>query len=444
MVTILVAVYNAEKYLGRCVDSILNQEFEDFELILVNDGSKDSSKEIIDGYAKADSRVKPVHKENSGVSDTRNLAMSLAKGEYIQFLDADDWITPEATKLLYRTATEKQADLVIADFYRVVGERIAPKGDIDTDEVMDVQTFGDHLMQNPADFYYGVVWNKLYKTSIIRENDIKMDKDVNFCEDFIFNLEYLLKCERIAALQVPIYYYVKTEGSLVSKSLNLKKIADTKFNVIKYYDNFFKNIHSTEEYNDRKLRILGYLVDYAKDDPASALSTNTKKLGEESVPVYFIKGIEENIVSYNYYENKLIQRYLHAVAHKTELRDNEVSVLMVLRLAKNGADIKQISSMLQYGIPQTFLILQGLMIKKLVEKEKQEKPEGKEVREEPVYYLADEAQKLIGELDNVLLDFEEIRYRGFTPEEIESSKNYEKRTLENLKRVLQDPNSAEK
>ena len=99
-VSIIVPVYNAEKSLARCVDSILNQEFRDFELILMDDGSKDRSGEICDGYARADARVVVVHKENTGVSDTRNQAIARARGTFLQFVDSDDWLTPDATELL--------------------------------------------------------------------------------------------------------------------------------------------------------------------------------------------------------------------------------------------------------------------------------------------------------------------------------------------------------
>ena len=133
IVSIIVPVYNAAKpldrdktVLHRCIDSILNQEFRDFELIVVDDGSKDTSGKILDEYAKTDERINVIHKENSGVSNTRNLAIQNARGKYIQFLDADDWITTDATKSLVRTMEESKADLVIADFYRVVGENTSP------------------------------------------------------------------------------------------------------------------------------------------------------------------------------------------------------------------------------------------------------------------------------------------------------------------------------
>ena len=105
-VSIIVPIYNAEKYINRCVDSILNQEYTDYELLLVNDGSQDASGDICDDYASRDARIRVIHKENTGVSDSRNIAISQARGTYLQFLDSDDWITPDATNLLVRVVDE--------------------------------------------------------------------------------------------------------------------------------------------------------------------------------------------------------------------------------------------------------------------------------------------------------------------------------------------------
>ena len=154
-VSIIVPVYNAQEYLKRCVDSILSQDYRDFELLLMDDGSKDASGEICDAYAQQDGRVRVVHKENTGVSDTRNQALELARGTFLQFLDSDDWIVPEATRLLVRSMEEYNCDMVISDFYRVSGERLAQKGDIEEDKVMSRQEFASYMIENPADFYYG-------------------------------------------------------------------------------------------------------------------------------------------------------------------------------------------------------------------------------------------------------------------------------------------------
>lgn len=184
VVSIIVPVYNAEKYLKRCVDSILRQDYRDFELLLMDDGSSDGSAEICDGYERADSRVRVIHKENTGVSDTRNQALDQAQGKFIQFLDSDDWIVPEATRLLVRSMEEYDCDMVISDFYRVAGERLAQKGDIEEDKVMNRQEFAACMIENPADFYYGVLWNKMFRRSIIEKYHIRMDTSLSWCEDF--------------------------------------------------------------------------------------------------------------------------------------------------------------------------------------------------------------------------------------------------------------------
>ena len=191
MVSIIVPVYNAEKTIRRCVDSILNQEYTDFELILVDDGSTDLSGIICDEYASEDKRVHVIHKENTGVSDSRNLALDAARGTYLQFLDADDWITPNATRLFLETALRYQCDMVISDFYRVVGERVSHKGAIEEDGLLTKAEFAAQMMENPADFYYGVLWNKFYRRDIVEKQKLRMDTSISWCEDFMFNLEYI-------------------------------------------------------------------------------------------------------------------------------------------------------------------------------------------------------------------------------------------------------------
>ena len=241
-VSIIVPVYNAEHTISRCIESILNQKYTDFELLLVNDGSTDRSGAICDAYAARDSRVRVIHKENSGVSDTRNTALNQAKGTYLQFLDSDDWITPDATSSLVRTAESGSCDLVVSDFYRVVGERVSQKGDIDDDGLMTREEYAAHMMENPADFYYGVLWNKLYRREIVEAHHLRMDPQISWCEDFMFNLEYIRYAETFRALQVPIYYYVKTKGSLANQSLTISKTVKMKLMVFEYYQQFFKTV----------------------------------------------------------------------------------------------------------------------------------------------------------------------------------------------------------
>ena len=218
-VSIIVPVYNAQKTIARCIESIINQEFQDFELLLVNDGSKDDSGQICDSYAAQDKRIRVIHKDNSGVSDSRNMALDLAKGKYIQFLDSDDWITTDATNLFFRAAEDHHCDMVISDFYRVVGQRVSHKGDIDDDAVMTREDYAAHMMENPADFYYGVLWNKLYRRAIFAQLRYPEGK---LNEDFFLIPEVCLRIQKAVVVPKALYYYVQRGGSIMSGNKTLR------------------------------------------------------------------------------------------------------------------------------------------------------------------------------------------------------------------------------
>ena len=264
-VSIIIPVYNAQEYLRRCVESVLGQEYTDFELILVDDGSQDSSGAICEEYAQRDPRVRVIHKENEGVSAARNLAMENARGRWLQFADSDDWVTPDATKLMVRLAEEEGCDLVISDFYRVAGERVSQKGDIEEDGALTREQFAAHMMENPADFYYGVLWNKLYRRELIRKHRLRMNPDISWCEDFMFNLEYIRYAERFCALRAPVYYYVKRKGSLVSQGNSLAKTIQMKLTVFEYYHSFYKEVLDEEEYQKKRIQVYRFLIDAAGD-----------------------------------------------------------------------------------------------------------------------------------------------------------------------------------
>lgn len=160
-----------------------------------------------------------------------------------------------------RAATEHDCDLVIADFYRVVGERVSHKGDIEDDGVLTREEFAAHMMENPADFYYGVLWNKLYRRDLVEKYHLRMDVSVNWCEDFLFNLEYILHANVFYALQAPVYYYVKTKGSLASQGLSITKTVKMKFMVFEYYNEFYKNVYDEKAYEKKRLSVYRFFLD---------------------------------------------------------------------------------------------------------------------------------------------------------------------------------------
>ena len=308
-VSIIVPVYNAQSHLSRCLESICGQEYKDLELIVINDGSKDKSLPVCEEFRKKDSRILLVDKANSGVSDTRNLGLKLAGGKYVQFVDSDDWLTADATKLMVRAAEETGCDMVIADFYRVVGEMVSRKGDIDADQVIGREAFVGFMMENPADYYYGVLWNKLYRRSLVEAHGIRMDAKLSWCEDFLFNLEYVRYATTFYALRTPVYYYVKTKGSLVNQKISFARTVEMKLAMFECYNDFFKHVLDEDAYERKRLQVYHFLVDAAKDGfvfPATI--PGTQKLGEERSQALQEVISEDGIIVEKYRDRKLLER----------------------------------------------------------------------------------------------------------------------------------------
>lgn len=436
LVSIIVPVYNAEKYLKRCVDSILSQDYPYFELLLMDDGSSDSSGEICDAYERRDERVHVVHKENSGVSDTRNKALDLAKGEYIQFLDSDDWIVPEATRLLVRSMEQYGCDMVISDFYRVSGERVAQKGDIEEDKVMNRQEFAACMIDNPADFYYGVLWNKLYRRRIIEENNIRMDVSISWCEDFLFNLEYIRHASSFYALQVPIYYYLKRKGSLVTQGVSISNTVHMKISIFEYYNEFYKDVYDHEDYANIKRQVYSFFWAAAKDGAVlPAPLPGSKKLGEERRWILREEVEGKGPVIALYRLRQLLEYQLGFTAKKNNLTKEEAMILCALHQCGPFKNMRRLSEMTGVGMRRLFLSVQSLERKKYIDTV-QEKDAEKEKKERSRIVLRPEAEKICQDLELLQEEIEEICLAGFSEEEKKTFVELQERSHENIIRFI--------
>ena len=262
LVSIIVPVYNGEKTIERCLRSIQNQSYSNIEVLVVNDGSSDHTDRIIKKYAQRDSRFRYIEKENSGVSDSRNVAMEQAKGDYFQFVDGDDWLVKQATEEFVNTALTFGCDMVISDFYRVCGRRIYTKGHIDAGPVITRMKYAEYMIEAPANFYYGVLWNKFFRADIIRTFALKCSLQLDWCEDFQFNLEYLQYVGKVGVIRKPLYYYVKTKGSLVDTQVNFQQSIRTKRILFDHYRDLYKAI---DLYEENKLRIQMFYLSFAHD-----------------------------------------------------------------------------------------------------------------------------------------------------------------------------------
>lgn len=220
MISVIVPVFNIEKYVGRCIDSILNQSYMNFELILVDDGSIDSSGSICDEYALKDKRVKVIHKKNGGLSSARNAGLDVAKGEYISLIDGDDFVHRDFLKILYQNAIENNADLVCCDFKRITEKDIV-------DVKQQKESGAVRLFTNDEAFaarwiIFVMAWNKLYKKRLFetcRYPEGKLHED-----EFVFH-RLLFQCEVVVHVNAELYYYFCRENSIIN-TFNTKRISD--------------------------------------------------------------------------------------------------------------------------------------------------------------------------------------------------------------------------
>ena len=211
-ISIIIPVFNVEKYLERCIDSILSQTFSDFEIILINDGSKDKSGDICDKYAKIDYRIRVYHKKNEGVSSARNLGLSKANGEWITFVDSDDWIEQKCLEVIIKYAKENALDCIQFSY-----KRINDKGEIF--ETNTAQTtilrFDEYIKSNSFTICAG---GTMFKKKIAIENNIQFIKGLKLAEDQIFMLTIIASCKRLQRIPDMFYCYYLNENSATQKS----------------------------------------------------------------------------------------------------------------------------------------------------------------------------------------------------------------------------------
>ena len=217
-ISIIVPVYKVEHYLCRCLDSIVAQTFTNWECVLIDDGSPDNSGVICDEYAAKDSRFKVIHQKNAGVSAARNAGLEAAKGEWICFVDADDWVDTEMLSSLYDTAVQQNAEVVVS-------------GDVRTDGRIEIEKHcpNQGWMDMPKDF--AIYWQgpcaKLLKKTILHKENIKFPVGIALAEDLLFTFKVFFYCKKIYGINRAYYYYFFNQNSAVH-TITKEKIKNEK------------------------------------------------------------------------------------------------------------------------------------------------------------------------------------------------------------------------
>lgn len=299
-VSVIIPIYNGEKYFADCIQSILDQSFTNIEIIVINDGSTDGSLSLIKRYAQNDSRIVVINQKNKGVSAARNAGLSKARGDYIMFVDADDYIArKDALELLIDFAKENGNPDVLC--FRRVGDtrgRKAPSGYSKLNDSIIGRMIVDETINT--------LWDKLYKKSIIRENSIKFPVGIRMAEDLLFNVQYFCEAKTIGFFDEELYYYREDNQESATK----------KYMPNKYDDLMYVN-RKMSEIIDNRSKAIGNALSYiriknvlscARDlhNEACALSEADKKKlarqykSDNGRMIVFGYGVEKMLISLSY------------------------------------------------------------------------------------------------------------------------------------------------
>ena len=278
-ISVVVPVYNVRDYLRKNIDSILAQTFTDYELILVNDGSKDDSLSILREYEQKDDRITVIDKPNGGLSDARNAGMAIATGKYIQFIDSDDFVEPELLEKCWRKLEETGADMVIFDIYQyflATGKKEVIANTYDSSGIYSIKTNPELIVsiQNAA-------WNKMYKLSLFRDNEIIYPWGCYY-EDLGTTYRLLARCDKVAFINEPLYDYLQDRPGNITHQFNFSvyHVLD----MVKLTLDDYKNLGIYETYYE-ELKCLGArnILECLK----KTRNVNDKKMTEKFVQVCF-------------------------------------------------------------------------------------------------------------------------------------------------------------
>lgn len=271
LISIIIPVYNAEKYIKRCIKSVVNQSYQKLEIMIVNDGSTDDSLSICATLAMQDNRIKVISQDNGGVSKARNTGLRLAKGEYVMFLDSDDYMLPDMCKTMLDVLRSKQADCVICGIQEPEGGLWCPQKNIDYFILADFKR--DFIYQLNTEIL-SPCWNKIFKRKLITN---LFNDNISFGEDLIFDLEYLNNCTRLSFITTPLVYHEKqVAGSLVTKT-GLQRLMDIE-KIHQVIMKFAGEEHISQDLHKKYIRDLTVYVRFLLLDKRITFSDKKKVL----------------------------------------------------------------------------------------------------------------------------------------------------------------------
>ena len=244
LISIIIPVYKVEKYLEKCIKSVLDQTYKNLQIILVDDGSPDNCGNICDDYARVDNRIEVIHKANGGLSDARNVGLKAARGEYIGFVDSDDYVSNEMFENMYNILVNNNADVSICNFYTVIDNKNIIKNVDNGIEIYNkLEILKEILLDKKIQSY---AWNKLYKRELFKDIEYPVGKKY---EDIGTTFYILEKCNKIVSSGRPEYYYVTRGDSIVNNNTE-ETVIDYISLISDRYDYIDKKYKELKKYND--------------------------------------------------------------------------------------------------------------------------------------------------------------------------------------------------
>lgn len=223
LVSVIVPVYNSEKYIKRCIESLICQNYKDIEIILVDDGSIDRSGEICDEYSKKDSRVITIHKKNGGVSSARNVGLKSAKGDFITFCDSDDWVEKDIYETLVNAINESHSEIACCKY---ITENLNLSNKYLETKLINPEAAVKLVINNNE--YGGYLWNKMFSRNVIYDKElILFNQDIHILEDQLFVIRAISNCKKVSIIDNRLYHYEQNEGSALNSRMSEKSISQT-------------------------------------------------------------------------------------------------------------------------------------------------------------------------------------------------------------------------
>lgn len=322
LVSIIIPAYNCEKYIGKCIEDIVNQSYKNIEVIIINDGSLDKTEKIINKYIELDDRIKYFKQENSGPSVARNNGIEKSTGKYLIFIDADDNVCKFYVEKLLNEIINKNYDIACCGYIDRSKYGIVKLNDFwNGNDELDKQEFLSCVCNGVG----GVLWSKIFKRDIIIKNNIRMNADIFMCEDLIFILEYCKYGNRFGAINENLYYYNRMNENSISSNIG-----------INYLDNYISLINKITELlntlnvDENKIKNIG--ISKVQTLIYGILTSESSEYLESKDKSRFINNIKiilENPFIENYKSDFFINRKLDKIINKLIIKKKYISLLMI-------------------------------------------------------------------------------------------------------------------